>query len=199
MGRTAWPGGGNRGRVPRPAGGAEGYPGDLETVIAQGTLRAAGEALAQGNRIDLDRVDYLPPLRNPPKVVCVGLNFHDHSAESGFKQPDYPTILGRFNSSLIGHGAPIVRPRLSEQLDYEGELVAVIGTGGRGIPQSRALEHVAGYSIFNDASIRDYQFKSPQWTMGKNFDDTVPRIGGDEPLAVASPCSGQACSPHTRG
>lgn len=154
--------------------GAEGYPGDLETLIAQGdaALRAAGTALAKGDRIDLGRVEYLPPLRNPPKVVCVGLNFHDHSAESGFEQPGYPTIFGRFNSSLIGHGAPIVRPRVSEQLDYEGELVAVIGKGGRDIPQSRALEHVAGYSIFNDGSIRDYQFKSPQWTMGKNFDDT---------------------------
>jgi len=154
--------------------GTDGYPGDLEALIAQGdaALPDAGAALARGDRIDLERVEYLPPLRNPPKVVCVGLNFHDHSAESGFKQPDYPTIFGRFNSSLIGHGAPIVRPHFSEQLDYEGELVAVIGKGGRNIPEARALEHVAGYSIFNDGSIRDYQFKSPQWTMGKNFDDT---------------------------
>jgi 2-keto-4-pentenoate hydratase/2-oxohepta-3-ene-1,7-dioic acid hydratase in catechol pathway len=154
--------------------GADGYPGDLGALIAQGeaALREAGAALAEGDRIDLDRVEYLPPLRNPPKVVCVGLNFHDHSAESGFKQPDYPTIFGRFNSSLIGHGAPIVRPHFSEQLDYEGELVAVIGKGGRNIAEADALDHVAGYSIFNDGSIRDYQFKSPQWTMGKNFDDT---------------------------
>jgi 2-keto-4-pentenoate hydratase/2-oxohepta-3-ene-1,7-dioic acid hydratase in catechol pathway len=105
-------------------------------------------------------------------VICVGLNYRDHSAESGFKQPDYPTLFSRFNSSLIAHGAPIVRPLVSTQLDYEGELVAVIGKGGRHIPRESALDHVIGYSIFNDASIRDYQFKSPQWTVGKNFDDT---------------------------
>jgi len=154
--------------------GVDGYPGDLDALIALGdaAVREAGAILARGNKIELNQIEHRPPLRNPPKVICVGLNFHDHSAESGFKQPDYPTIFGRFNSSLIGHGAPIVRPHFSEQLDYEGELVAVIGKGGRNIPESRALEHVAGYSIFNDGSIRDYQFKSPQWTMGKNFDDT---------------------------
>jgi len=102
--------------------------------------------------------------------VC--LNYADHSAESGFKVPDYPTIFGRFASSLIGHNAPIVRPLVSEQLDYEGEFVAVIGKGGRNIPRERALDHVVAYSLFNDASIRDYQFKAPQWTVGKNFDDT---------------------------
>ncbi len=109
---------------------------------------------------------------HPPKIVCIGLNYADHSAESGFEVPNYPTVFGRFASSLIGHGAPIVRPRVSEQLDYEGEFVAVIGRGGRDIPKARALEHVAAYSLFNDASIRDYQFKAPQWTVGKNFDDT---------------------------
>jgi acylpyruvate hydrolase len=150
------------------------FPGTLEDLLARGgnAVRQAGQVLSEGEKIDLENIEYLPPLRNPPKVICVGLNFHDHSAESGFKQPDYPTIFGRFNSSLIGHGAPIVRPHVSEQLDYEGELVAVIGTGGRNISEDKALEHVAGYSIFNDGSIRDYQFKSPQWTVGKNFDDT---------------------------
>jgi acylpyruvate hydrolase len=105
-------------------------------------------------------------------VICVGLNYREHSAESGFKQPDYPTLFGRFNSSLIGDGAPIVRPRASIQLDFEGELLAVIGKSGRNIAKADALDHVVGYSIFNDASIRDFQFKSPQWTVGKNFDDT---------------------------
>ena len=94
------------------------------------------------------------------------------SAESGFKQPDYPTLFSRFNSSLIGDKAPIIRPLVSVQLDFEGEMVAVIGKGGRHISHADALDHVIAYSIFNDASIRDYQFKSPQWTVGKNFDDT---------------------------
>ncbi len=114
----------------------------------------------------------LPPIPNPEKIICVGLNYLDHTAESGFVQPDYPTLFTRVNSSLVGDGAPIIRPNVSEQLDYEGELVAVIGRGGRHIKKADALDHVAGYSIFNDASIRDYQFKTPQWTVGKNFDGT---------------------------
>ena len=152
---------------------ADGFPGSLENLLSRGdSLSDAATILARGKPVDLDRLTLRPVLSNPGKIICVGLNYADHSAESGFKQPDYPTLFGRFNSSLIAHGAPIVRPKLSEQLDYEGELVAVIGKGGRNIPKAQALDHVVGYSIFNDASIRDYQFKSPQWTMGKNFDDT---------------------------
>ncbi len=150
------------------------YPGDLAVLVAGGRerLAGAGRALLAGPTIDLGAVELLPPLPNPPKILCVGLNYADHSAESGFEVPSYPTIFGRFASSLIGHGAPIVRPRVSEQLDYEGEFVAVIGQGGRDIPKAQALDHVIAYSLFNDASIRDYQFKAPQWTVGKNFDDT---------------------------
>lgn len=102
----------------------------------------------------------------------MGLNYVDHAAEGHFEIPNAPTIFGRFASSLIGDGAPIVRPRVSDQLDFEGELVAVIGRGGRDIDRADALDHVAGYSIFNDASIRDWQFQTPQWTLGKDFDDT---------------------------
>ena len=150
------------------------YPGRLETLIQCGTasLRAAAEVLSRGRAIDLDGVEVLPVLSSPGKIICVGLNYADHSAESGFKQPDYPTLFSRFNSSLIGHGAPLVRPRQSGQLDYEGELAAVIGTGGKNISRACALDHVLGYSIFNDASVRDYQFKTPQWIVGKNFDNT---------------------------
>ena len=152
------------------------YPGTLDALVRQGpsALFAAGKTLASGQIIDLATVKKLPPLREPEKIICVGLNYREHSAESGFKQPDYPTLFSRFNSTLIGDGAPIVRPRVSVQLDYEGELVAVIGRAGRNISVADALQHVVGYSIFNDASIRDYQFKSPQWTIGKNFDDTGP-------------------------
>ena len=152
------------------------YPGSLDHLVSQGPerLKHALSGLANGRELDLDNIEVLPVLSNPGKIICVGLNYADHPAESGFKQPDYPTLFGRFNSSLIGHGAPIVRPRQSEQLDYEGELAAVIGIGGKNIPPDCALDHVLGYSIFNDASIRDYQFKTPQWTMGKNFDNTGP-------------------------
>jgi acylpyruvate hydrolase len=150
------------------------FPGDLKQLLAAGDVamgRAAG-VLREGSLIDLDTVQLLPPLPSPDKIICIGLNYVDHSAESGFTQPEYPTVFARFASSLVAHGAPIVRPRVSAQLDYEGELVAIIGKGGRHIDRAHALEHVAGYSLFNDASIRDYQFKSPQWIMGKNFDGT---------------------------
>ena len=150
------------------------YPGCLAGLLARGNeaLAAAGRALIAGPEIDPDNVELLAPLPSPGKIICIGLNYADHSAESGFAVPDYPTVFGRFASSLIGHGASIVRPRVSEQLDYEGEFVAVIGRTGRDIPKAQALDHVVGYSLFNDASIRDYQFKAPQWTVGKNFDST---------------------------
>ena len=150
------------------------YPGDLQSLIVKGgdALAQAAVVLKSGAAIDIDTVEFLPPLEAPPKIICIGLNYADHSAESGFTQPDYPTVFSRFASCLIGHGAPIVRPVVSTELDYEGEIVAVIGTGGRDIPKSAALAHVAGYSLFNDASIRDYQRKTPQWTVGKNFDNT---------------------------
>lgn len=154
--------------------GQPGFPGTLQALIAAGgsALADAGRALAGAPAVDLAKVDLLPPVSNPEKIVCIGLNYVDHSTESGFKQPDYPTVFGRFNSSLIPHGAPILRPAFSTHLDYEGELAAVIGKTARDVAESAALDHIAGYSIFNDASIRDYQFKSPQWTPGKNFDDT---------------------------
>lgn len=152
------------------------YPGDLAKLIAEGpaALEAAAKALSKAPTIDLSGEQLLPPLPHPGKIICIGLNYRDHTAESGFKQPDYPTVFVRFASSLTGHGATVVRPKVSEQLDYEGELVAVIGKRGRRIGKARALDHVIGYSIFNDVSVRDYQFKSPQWTMGKNFDTTGP-------------------------
>jgi len=150
------------------------YPGHLEQLLQQGgdALINAAQILKQGNVINLDQVEQLPPLSQPPKIICVGLNYADHTKESPYEQPDYPTLFSRFNSSLIANGQPIKRPLCSEQLDYEGELVAIIGKRGRHIAKEDALDYVAGYSIFNDASIRDYQFKAPQWTVGKNFDDT---------------------------
>jgi acylpyruvate hydrolase len=151
-----------------------GYPGSLDVLIRKGraALDGAIAVLQKGPAIDLDQVTLLPPLSAPGKIICVGLNYVDHSIESGFVVPNYPTIFARFSSSLIGAGTPIIRPAVSTQLDYEGEMVAIIGKGGRHIAEDDALDHVIGYSIFNEASIRDYQTKSPQWTIGKNFDST---------------------------
>ncbi len=152
----------------------DGNPADLTALVAAGdaALKEAGKAMLAGNEIDIASIEYLPPFGFPEKIICVGLNYRDHAAESGFKAPDYPALFGRFPSSLIGHKAPMIRPKVSDLLDYEGELVAIIGKPGRNIPKELALDHVAGYSIFNDGSIRDYQFKSAQWMIGKNFDGT---------------------------
>lgn len=150
------------------------FPGELPALIAQGadTVAAAADRLSRGGVMALERADYLPPVGQTGKLICLGINYSDHASETGHDVPAHPTVFVRFPSSLIGHRADLIRPRLSTQFDYEGELVAVIGRGGRHIPANQALDHVAGYSIFNDASVRDYQFQSTQWTVGKNFDGT---------------------------
>ncbi len=154
--------------------GESSYPGDVDELIHQGraALDEAARAMVQQPALDLNDVQFLPPVARPSKIICVGLNYRDHTAESGFEQPDYPTLFARFNSSVTAHGAPLLHSDLSETLDFEGELVVVIGTGGSRIAREDALSHVLGYSVFNDASMREYQFKTPQWTMGKNFDGT---------------------------
>ena len=150
-----------------------GFPGTLPELVAQGAdLLRRGKALLPMHAIDLNAVRILPPVPKPPKILCVGLNYDDHLEESGLKKPDYPEIFARYATSLIAHREPIRRPRESSALDYEAELAVVIGRGGRRIHRDRALDHVAGYSLFNDASIRDFQLRTPQWTMGKNFDAT---------------------------
>jgi 2-keto-4-pentenoate hydratase/2-oxohepta-3-ene-1,7-dioic acid hydratase in catechol pathway len=163
----------------------EDAPGDLDTLLAAGgdSLACAAEVLkARGRAMDLDTIRFLPPFVRPSKIVCVGLNYAAHAAEGGNEVPSFPTLFARFPSSLVGHGQPIIRPALSTKLDYEGELVAVIGKGGKAISRADALEHVAGYSVFNDGSIRDYQRNTPQWTAGKNFDGT----GGFGPWFVTA-------------
>jgi 2-keto-4-pentenoate hydratase/2-oxohepta-3-ene-1,7-dioic acid hydratase in catechol pathway len=150
-----------------------GFPGTLPELIAQGAdLLRAGRTLEQSPAIDLSAVRLLPPVPVPPKILCVGLNYDDHLAESGLKKPAYPEIFARFATSLIAHQDSIRRPPESIALDYEAELAVVIGKPGRRIPKEQALDHVAGYSLFNDATVRDFQLRTPQWTMGKNFDGT---------------------------
>src|ERR1700728_2343323 len=150
-----------------------GFPGTLPERISQGTdLLRIGRSLGQSPAIDLNTVRLLPPVPVPPKILCVGLNYDDHLEESGLKKPAYPEIFARFATSLIAHQEPIRRPRESIALDYEAELAVVIGKPGRRISQEQALDHVAGYSLFNDATVRDFQLRTPQWTIGKNFDGT---------------------------
>lgn len=163
--------------------GQEGYPGTLGEIFARGgDLGDVARALRKGTSFEPQEITYLPPLVRPGKIICIGLNYADHAAESSFEVPDYPALFTRFASTLVGHQQPLIRPKASSMFDYEGEMVVVIGKPGRHISKSKALDHVAGYSVFNDASLRDFQFKSPQWTPGKNFDGT----GGFGPAFVTA-------------
>ncbi|EJO59714.1 fumarylacetoacetate hydrolase family protein [Burkholderia multivorans] len=147
----------------------------LESLLARGVdlVEYASDQATQ-ERIAASDLKLLPPLQRPPKIICVGLNFADHTSESQYQQPDYPTLFFRVATSLIAHEQPMIRPRVadSEGLDFKGEIAVVLGKGGRHISKTDALSHVAGYSVFNDGSVREYQFKTPQWTVGKNFDGT---------------------------
>ena len=154
---------------------ALGLPASLDALLRQGedglaAARAAIAAAGPAQHQPLAGIRCLPPLLNPAKAFAIGLNYVDHAAESQFNPPKYPVIFHRYPSSWVAHDQPLVRPKISTQFDYEAEVVAVIGKGGRYIPRETALEHVAGYSLFNDGSIRDHQFRSNQWMMGKNFD-----------------------------
>ena len=159
---------------------------DISALSGQASLLAtleAGEdgfaaiskALSTAPRIPLEKITFLPPLPRPGKIVCLGLNYAEHAAEGGREKPDYPNFFMRSATSLIGHGAPMIRPRVSQQLDFEAELAAVIGCPvPRHTSKADALSFVAGYACFNDGSVRDYQRRTPQWTIGKNFDGTGP-------------------------
>lgn len=152
---------------------AAGLPDTLDALLLEGDagMQAARVAAQQARHVvPLDRIRYLPPVSHPAKAFAIGLNYVDHAAESHFEPPKHPVVFQRYPSSWVGHGEPLVRPHVSTQFDYEAELVAVIGKGGRYIAKEKALEHVAGYSLFNDGSIRDYQLRTSQWTLGKNFD-----------------------------
>ncbi len=138
--------------------------------ILAGALASASSATST----PLAATELLPVVHNPAKVICVGLNYADHAKEGGHDVPTYPALFMRAASSLAAHGQPLVRPRCSEQFDYEAELMIVIGKGGRYLRESEALDAVFGYTLFNDGSLRDYQRKGAQWTPGKNFDTTGP-------------------------
>ena len=116
----------------------------------------------------------LRPVGRPGKVLCLGLNYHAHAAEGGNQASEYPAFFMRGHTSLLDPGAPLQRPRCSDKLDFEAELAVVVGRRARARTLTDALECVGGYSIFNDGSLRDYQRRSTQWTIGKNFDATGP-------------------------
>ncbi len=152
-------------------------PGDLAGLLAGGdaamaAARAAVDGAGGDAEVSLEGARYRAPIERPGKILCLGLNYADHASETQNQKPDYPVIFARHTNTLIAHGDAMLRPACSEQLDYEAELVAVIGKTCHGLTRDNALEAVAGYSCFNDGSVREYQFKSSQWTLGKNFDAT---------------------------
>jgi 2-keto-4-pentenoate hydratase/2-oxohepta-3-ene-1,7-dioic acid hydratase in catechol pathway len=159
-------------------------PTDMVGLLRANALKKAAAAAkkASARAVVRGAIKYLPPIPNPPKILCVGLNYVDHAAESPYEMPKAPTMFLRVNTTLVAHKAPLIVPKVSEQFDYEGEMVVVIGKRGRHAPADKALSLVAGYSIFNEGSVRDWQFRSPQWTMGKNFDGS----GGFGPEIVTA-------------
>ncbi|SRR5690606_37204257 len=158
--------------------------GDKATLLVKdaGDLMGLIEAMAAGSDlpqaapdaeiVPLSEITPALPVRRPGKIVCLGLNFAEHAREGGYEVPDYPALFLRVATSLVPAEAPMVLPAASHTFDYETELVAIIGKGGRHIPEAEALNHVCGYTTFNDGSIREYQRKTHQWTAGKNFDAT---------------------------
>jgi acylpyruvate hydrolase len=162
-------------------------PGDLVGLLRGGTasLAAAQRALAFGSEQCPPRqvselsclladVDLLPPIPRPGKVICVGLNYRSHLAEIGESASAYPILFHKAATSLTGHGHPIVLPRISQQVDYEGELAVVIGRQGKYISEADALTHVAGYTCANDVSAHDIEFRTSQWASGKMLDTFCP-------------------------
>ena len=161
----------------RTASGEVGY-GRLDggRVVRLGdSLKAAlasGSFGSEGDSFTLADVELLPVVPDPTKILCVGLNYATHVKETGREQKEHPAIFTRWADTLVGDGEPLIRPPESTRFDYEGELAVIIGKGGRRIPHDKALEHVAGYSCFNDASVRDWQRHNIQFTPGKNFPGT---------------------------
>jgi acylpyruvate hydrolase len=161
-------------------------PADLRAALRAGLdLHAAARAAiaSPAPRVPLASVRLAPLVPEPGKIVCLGLNYFDHAKEGGRDKPEYPWFFFRGASSLIAHGDAGVVPRVSAKFDYEAELALVIGQRvPRHTTQADALRHVFGYTPFNDMSVRDYQKRTPQWTIGKNFDGT----GGFGPVLVTA-------------
>ena len=162
-----------------------GLPRTMKGMLAADSSareQAAAESASEEAIIALEEIRVYPPVLAPSKIICLGLNYADHAKEGGHERPEYPSFFMRGPSSLVAHNDPIVRPRVSEQLDYEAELVAIVAKRARHVSAKDGLSIIGGYSAFNDGSIRYYQRRTSQWTIGKNFDAT----GGFGPEVVTA-------------
>jgi 2-keto-4-pentenoate hydratase/2-oxohepta-3-ene-1,7-dioic acid hydratase in catechol pathway len=165
-------------------------PVDVQAVIAAGSdavdrVRAAVAAAPAAARRPLAGLTVLPPIPNPPKVFCIGRNYAEHAKEAGLEMSPLPIMFNRFSNTLIGDGADVLYPKVSEQLDWEGELAVVIGKGKKGqIAVEEAMDHVFGYTAFNDITVRNYQFRTTQYIAGKNADPGERRRDAARPHLV---------------
>jgi 2-keto-4-pentenoate hydratase/2-oxohepta-3-ene-1,7-dioic acid hydratase in catechol pathway len=147
------------------------YP-DLKSLIAARAIAEAQKLVAEKPDVPLAELTWLPVIPNPGKILCVGLNYQEHVVETGRDNTEQPAFFIRIAESQVGHRQPLLRPKESTHLDFEAEIAVIIGKAGRRIPQGEAWDYVAGYSCYNDGSVRDWQRHTVQWTAGKNFAQT---------------------------
>jgi 2-keto-4-pentenoate hydratase/2-oxohepta-3-ene-1,7-dioic acid hydratase in catechol pathway len=159
------------------AGAAPSLPHEMRAFLEAGAPAmdaARAAASAPGHRLPLARVRLEAPIRRPPEILAVGLNYRDHIEEAKLPMPEFPLFFNKQTASVTGPYDPIHLPRVSNKLDYEGELAFVIGRRARHVPKERARDFIAGYLVCDDVSVRDWQFKTPTWTLGKSFDTHCP-------------------------
>jgi len=181
------------------------YPDLLSLIAKNGIGKAKGLTQVDFKTSD---ITWLPVIPNPGKILCVGHNYEEHRQETGRAKTAHPSLFVRFADTLIGHEAPIVRPPVSTSLDFEGELAVVIGRGGFRVPAEQALDLVAGYSCFNDGSVRDWQWHTQQFTPGKNFPSTgafgpalvtPDEVGALDDLTIQTRLNGDVVQSSTLG
>lgn len=168
-GEATWGLATDKGLIPVDAATKAKYP-TLRAAIAADKLAGIGGALAgKAPAVSLDDAVYLPVIPDPAKILCIGLNYEAHRIEGGWPVVDHPTVFTRYPDTQIGHRQPMIRPKVSVTLDYEAELAVIVGKGGRYISEAEAMAHVAGYSCYNEGSVREWQRHTSQFTPGKNF------------------------------
>lgn len=172
--------------------------GDVATLLSDPDWRARAER-ATGPTRPVETLDYAPLVATPRKIICIGLNYRSHILEMGHDTPDHPTLFAKYPSSLVGAYDDIVLPRVAQHVDWEVELGVVIGTPARHVSEADAVAAIAGYTVVNDISVRDWQYRTTQWLQGKTFESSTP-VGphlvtldelGDEPLELRCEVDGE--------
>jgi acylpyruvate hydrolase len=180
--------------------------GGLGALLRAGGVDAAREV--RSRPVPLDSVTLLPPVPDPGKIVCLGLNYRSHAEEAGLEAPETPTFFAKYANALAAPGADVALPAYSQKVDYEAEVAFVIGRRCKDVPESDALDVIAGYTLLNDLSARDYQFKTPQWQPGKVFDGAAPcgpwlvtpdEAGPPDALEIALTLNGDEMQRSTTG